>query len=256
MLKIESTEVQQLLDESLFKVQLKPLLNKDRSKSDFVKIIDENGEILSVRGTGYKLVQNIDIMNAIENAFDGIDIVLSSVKMFKKKRTFYTFTLPEAKVEMAEGDEVSVRIIIQNSYDGTKKLTLIAGAFRFVCSNGMVIGDQFLEVANVHLKSNKGLIELEEPILKMVEKTKEVLETRVKKLMDIPITEDSFLEFLELFPVKYHEDVMVEFTTVKTFYDLMNLGTNILTHIADEEIESNTILENTLINSIMKMAGV
>ena len=44
--------------------------------------------------------------------------------------------------DFAEGD-VRPEIILYNSHDGTGSVKLFAGAFRFICSNGIVAGDGF-----------------------------------------------------------------------------------------------------------------
>jgi hypothetical protein len=41
------------------------------------------------------------------------------------------------------GGEIRPEIILYNSHDGTGSIKLFAGAFRFICSNGIVAGDGF-----------------------------------------------------------------------------------------------------------------
>lgn len=52
--------------------------------------------------------------------------------------------------EVAPGDPVAPEIIILNSHDGTSSYQLTAGAFRFVCTNGLIAGDTFEHVKVAH----------------------------------------------------------------------------------------------------------
>lgn len=45
--------------------------------------------------------------------------------------------------DIAEQDDMRPEIILYNSHDGTGAVKLFAGAFRFICSNGIVAGDGF-----------------------------------------------------------------------------------------------------------------
>jgi hypothetical protein len=63
---------------------------------------------------------------------------------FGRMRTAYCFH--EIKVDLTEGDPVNPEIHLFNSYDVSWPFTLILGAFRMVCSNGLVIGKKFLHI--------------------------------------------------------------------------------------------------------------
>jgi len=46
-------------------------------------------------------------------------------------------------VDLATADDIRPEIILYNSHDGTGSVKLFAGAFRFICSNGIVAGEGF-----------------------------------------------------------------------------------------------------------------
>ena len=50
-----------------------------------------------------------------------------------------------AKTDLASlnADDIRPEIILYNSHDGSSSVKLFAGAFRFICSNGIVAGDGF-----------------------------------------------------------------------------------------------------------------
>src|SRR3546814_10526378 len=47
-------------------------------------------------------------------------------------------------------DSIANEIILLNSHDGTSSYQMLAGAFRFVCSNGLVCGDTVADVRIPH----------------------------------------------------------------------------------------------------------
>jgi hypothetical protein len=51
--------------------------------------------------------------------------------------------------DMDRGGEVAETILI-NSHDGTSSYQLLGGVFRFVCQNGMVVGDKYDEIRLPH----------------------------------------------------------------------------------------------------------
>jgi len=66
-------------------------------------------------------------------------------------------------VRMTTGEklfgEMRPEIVINNSYDGTKALNIRIGMFRFVCSNGMIVGHNLMPNLQV-MHSNSGWVEL------------------------------------------------------------------------------------------------
>lgn len=63
------------------------------------------------------------------------------------KRTYF---FKEEVYKLKDGDEVSPSLYFFNSYDKKLKLRLDLGAFRWVCSNGLMSGERFFQVINVH----------------------------------------------------------------------------------------------------------
>ena len=65
----------------------------------------------------------------------------------KREHTKHMVRLRHAgQIQHAEADE----IILLNSHDGTSSYQLLAGAFRFVCANGLVCGDTLADVRIPH----------------------------------------------------------------------------------------------------------
>jgi len=72
--------------------------------------------------------------------------VQAAQKRSRKSSTEHSaHMLAFAKTDLASlnADDIRPEIILYNSHDGTGSIKLFAGAFRFICSNGIVAGDGF-----------------------------------------------------------------------------------------------------------------
>ena len=89
----------------------------------------------------YKLVTNQEVYDASQDALQKAGAVEREVKVLNDgKRTMWRYVIPNVKVKVAKDDYVNPEIMIKNSYDGSWEIGILAGAYRLVCSNGMVIG--------------------------------------------------------------------------------------------------------------------
>ena len=111
---------------------------------------EDTDEILSVVTDKYKMVSNKDVVNAAKPVLKEIGAKLTECETFANgARTSWTWKIPDVKVNIAgskytnslKEDYVHPTITIKNSYDGSVGLHILAGAFRLVCSNGLIIGN-------------------------------------------------------------------------------------------------------------------
>jgi len=65
-----------------------------------------------------------------------------------KMKAVYTF--PDVQYEVENGDLINPTITILNSYDLSWAYKVLFGAYRLVCTNGMVVGEKFLEYRKEH----------------------------------------------------------------------------------------------------------
>ena len=64
------------------------------------------------------------------------------------------YKFPKVEVDIdGKGDKVNPQLIVRNSYDGGWKFGLMLGAFRLVCSNGLVIGKTMYMLKQLHYES-------------------------------------------------------------------------------------------------------
>ena len=149
---------------------------------------EDTGTILSCMTDDYRLVKNETIMNYANPVIKKNKGVLKEVRLFSNgAKTTMTWQFPNQKVHVGPDDDISPEIIIRNSYDGTIGVNLLAGAFRFVCTNGMVIGVVLDNYKNKHSVYNIELDKLEQSIIDTIEKTKYMFEDEFPVLIETPI---------------------------------------------------------------------
>ena len=118
-------------------------------------VVDEKGNIISVVGKGYNVIQNADIIPDYERA-----IYLSGLNTQGMERdiqqshggarTVVTYTFPAHRIEVKKDDPMDLKISVLNSYDGSWKFMSLVGALRLACLNGQVIGDFFSSFYGKH----------------------------------------------------------------------------------------------------------
>lgn len=99
------------------------------------------------------------------------------------------------KVEIEEGDFVSVRIIAVNSYNKSRAYNLMAGAFRSYCSNGMYNGFAFAKHKKIHV----GDIPYQEMVKYVLERYPKANFSHWKNMAKVAITEEQAIEFINKF---------------------------------------------------------
>ena len=57
----------------------------------------------------------------------------------------------DIRVEISKGDLVSPELIVLNSHDAEWPFIVLLGAFRFVCANGLVVGQKLLYLRKRHV---------------------------------------------------------------------------------------------------------
>ena len=121
-------------------------------------IQDEHGKPIAVVGSGYTLVQNADIFPQMEqaifdSAIDTTGVIRKIDQSHNGARTVVNYIFPAHTIEVAQGDDVSLRISVLNSYDGSWRFMSLVGAVRLICTNGMVVGEYFSSFYGKHTKN-------------------------------------------------------------------------------------------------------
>jgi len=121
----------------------------------------ETKEIFAISSKKYKLIKHEDVLENIEEVLDRENSmgpysrIISLDKKGGRMRATYRFS--EAEVEIKDAarsttDLVNPTIEVFNSYDLTWRHTVLLGAFRLICSNGLVVGETFMKFRKRHMQ--------------------------------------------------------------------------------------------------------
>ena len=250
-----------MLQEATFPVFEAPV-TYDTPKGDITtnyKLIvrEDTNKILSCMTNDYKLVTNKTIIDYADPIIKKNNGKVKEVRTLNNgAKTIMKWTFPNDTVKIGPNDLINPEIIIRNSYDGTIGVNVMAGAFRLVCSNGMVIGVVLDDYKNKHSVHNMELDKLEEIITDTISKTKYAVREDFPSLVETNIQEKHIVKFIEMFPLQSNEIVtqMLIAKKPKTFWNLLNIGTNIITHKMNRNTESTHKLEGSLYPSIKNWA--
>lgn len=115
----------------------------------------ETGHVFDITSEKYKLVRHEEVLDNVESTIktkSPFGPWTRSVSLYQegaRMRTKYTF--PETTVEVQKGDFINPTIEVFNSYDRSMRHTVMLGAFRLVCTNGMVVGKKFMQFRKRHM---------------------------------------------------------------------------------------------------------
>jgi hypothetical protein len=119
-------------------------------------IVDINtGKVFSIVSKDYKLIRHEEAIEEVEKAieshvdFGRYDVSTEFYNDGGRMRRTYRF--PEITVNITPHDAVNLELHLFNSYDTTWPFIVILGAFRLVCSNGLVVGKKFFHFRRRHV---------------------------------------------------------------------------------------------------------
>lgn len=122
---------------------------------DHKAIVDRNnGNVFGITTEAYKLIKYEDLINVVDNIVlnhpEYGDPVKKVETISEGAKLTSEWTFPEVSYQITKGDIVHPSIHVNTSYDSSTLLSVLFGAFRIVCSNGLVIGDQFANYKKKH----------------------------------------------------------------------------------------------------------
>ena len=219
---------------------------------------EDTGDVLSCMTNEYKMVTNqqiIDIAKPVlkEHKAELVEVV----SLGDGQKTVWKWRIPGYTIKISDGDLLNPEIIIKNSYDGSLQVHILAGAFRLVCSNGMVIGITLGQknyrhsVNNINLNKDK----IESVIEKTINHTMDVGK-EFEILANTKLNEKHIIKLVELFPFQMSEYLVQYLVANKpsNYWDLLNTSTYLSTHKMKREYQSTHKLETDIYPKIKKWA--
>ena len=205
----------------------------------------------------YRMVTNQQVLDAALPILESHNAELKEAISFGDgERTTWKWIIPDVQVKVKEGDYVTPEIIIRNSYDSSLQVHVLAGAFRLVCSNGLVIGTVISKHNHKHSIYNTHLDKLDEAIEGTVRTTTDIFGKDFPILCDTKVREKHIVKMIELFPSTMSEFIVQYMIANRpdTYWDLLNVGTYIATHKMRRANHATHKLENSVYPSISKWA--
>ena len=131
----------------------------------FANIRQDNNEILGVVSKRYSIVNNKDITDRADSALEAAGMPYKrkvyTLEGGRKMKAFYDIGIDEeGKVinesmtrKVAKGDIMGFRLIAQNSFDRTLRVSFALGLIRLVCTNGMTTMEKEISMIKKHSQS-------------------------------------------------------------------------------------------------------
>lgn len=145
------------------------------------------------RSDRYSFVPTLDVLNGLRREGFEPFMVGQSRTRIADKREFTKHMLRFRRVDQINGDEAN-EVILINSHDGTSSYQMLSGMFRFVCMNGLVLGDVQNDI-RIHHKGNI-VDDVIEGAFTVVDTFAEIEEQReeMKALVLLPSEQSAFAE--------------------------------------------------------------
>ena len=210
----------------------------------------------------YGIVQNADLLAVSEEAFSvkGMtDYKRNIITTGEGEKMYATYDFRDHTKKLKKGDEVGMRLTVQNSFDGSLRASFSLGMLRLVCMNGMVSVEREVSMTKKHSSGiNVDFItNALEKAIKAWDNSTNVLD----RLSDVTLTQVegsnilSHLEDQSILSGKLRESIQTIWTNPthaedreRNLFNLYNAVTQHLTHdVSTERFElSNRVNGNVL----------
>lgn len=190
---------------------------------------------IAIVSNRYSLIPHQRILDSIENAIEPLDLGPVPRGIYVDRggaRMRALFKFPTLAEPVSDGNEICPCVKIENTYDGTSRISIHIGAFRFVCTNLAVGGGGVF--AGGFVSMHEGEI----PIGEVVEQLAEYLRSfaAIVELYrfwsELPVSAESIAPVLQGVPKRHSEKIMEDMgkPDCQTVYQAYNVATRYATH--------------------------
>tara|TARA_R100000808_G_scaffold24743_1_gene57991 strand:+ start:5239 stop:6114 length:876 start_codon:yes stop_codon:yes gene_type:complete len=186
-----------------FTVEQVPLFDSQGRRTGFFgNQRSDNGGVLGVTSDRYGIVQHGDLIDVAERAFDNADLGGYERTVYvtgdgARMRAHYDFknqTRALRREDRKVGDEVGLRLTLQNSFDRSLRVSFALGMLRLVCTNGMTTLENEQSMTKKH-SSNVETGFLEDALAKAISSWDKAID-KVEHLGQKPIEHEQGLTIL------------------------------------------------------------
>ena len=232
----------------------------------FMNIRTDNDEIFGWTSDRYGLVNNADLLDKADAAFEarGIDVTRKVIvtEGGAKMRAQYDLSGDMFRAEVPQvGDTMAYRLTAQNSFDRSLRISFALGLVRLICTNGMVTMEKEVEMVKKHSRQvNIGDIISDDALDRALAKLGESVNV-YGRLAQVELEQEQGLNILQnltnskVISEKVRESIAHIWNSPthdedkdRNLYNLNNAVTQHLTHeVADERFEyANRVTTNVL----------
>lgn len=229
----------------------------------------DNFAVLGCVTDRYGVVQNADLISAAEDAFAAksmSDFNRTVIVTGEGERMYAVYDFKNHVKKLAVGDEVGMRLTVQNSFDGGLRASFALGMRRLVCLNGMTVLEREVSMTRKHSSgvSVKFIAEALEKAILMWNKSTQVFD-RLASVTITPIQGANILAQLEeagALSGKLREAILGIWNAptyredhARNLYNLYNAATQHLTHnVAASRFELSTRVSDAVLNALNRAA--
>ncbi len=201
----------------------------------FAVVRDDTSVPIAVVSNRYSLVPHQRILDTVEKAIEPLDVwpVPRGIYVDRQgARMRALFKFPALAEPVSDGNDICPCIKLENTYDGTSRISIHIGAFRFVCTNLAVGGGGVF--AGGFMSIHAGEI----PIGDVVEQLAAYLRSfgAIVELYrfwsELPFKNESFPEIFGGIPKRHAEKISDDMSAQDcgTVYQAYNVATRYATH--------------------------
>ena len=224
-------------------VQIEHLTDKSEWKE--VGVVSDN----------YLLIDNTKVEQLATDISEASGYQWTKDKIFWNGKQFmYSMIAKDITEEVSLGDDVSLGMMIWNSYDGSTALQFKLYLQRLVCLNGMVSNDIFKSFRFKHDSSSQNYEKEIMEAAKIIQGSTDNVRYMINALRTLEANELD-MEMLALIREKHIPKLPISlFGNIvdnPTTYDLLNAGTNVLWHKQKQtksDFDHNAYIVDNLIN--------
>ena len=232
----------------------------------FMNISTDNDEILGWTSDRYGLVNNADLLDKADAAFEARGIAVTRKVIVTeggaKMRAQYDLSGDMFRAEVPQvGDTMAYRLTAQNSFDRSLRISFALGLVRLICTNGMVTMEKEVEMVKKHSRQvNIGDIISDDALDNALAKLGDSVNV-YGRLAQVELEQEQGLNILQnltnskVISEKVRESIAHIWNSPthdedkdRNLYNLNNAVTQHLTHeVADERFEyANRVTTNVL----------
>lgn len=210
--------------------------------TEYKAIVDQDKETVSIVSNNYQLVQHRDIWQKIQEMKN---LKVKKAVIYRDGKILHV-ELAEVrpkKIEMIDGDYMTRRIRIFNSYDLTHALSVQSFGIRLVCTNGMIAPVFTERFRGRHTYDSIDIDELNKYIKVAFEiwATTGSLLRRAEKMI-VPV--EDVLKYMKYLPKKYHKIIVENLDKKESVYVIWNETTRTITHDMTKNMQTGSLIRH------------